>query len=82
MNPVAKDGVVGVAAHVEDFHFWKPWAEGIGEFAASEVGHDHVGEEQVDDSLVGFHDAKSVDAVVSEDEGIALVFQGEVGDFE
>ena len=61
---VVGDDVVGIARHVEHFHFRIPGRQALGELRGAQPGHDHVGEQQVDGAVQAPHELTGLQPVL------------------
>src|SRR5215813_3952697 len=74
-NAAAYYRIVRVARHVDYFHIRFYWREPFGELASAHVGHDDVGQHQVNRIGVLLADQQRLSAVASFEDFIALAGQ-------
>ena len=75
---VAGRGWFGISGHKEDFEGGMGLAQALGELASAEVGHDDVGEQEIDGARLGGMvggETKSVLAIFGEEYGVALALE-------
>ena len=73
--PFLVDDLVGVARHEEDAHVREQLAHPLCQGRAAELGHDQVGEQQVDLATVPFGDLRRFGRSLGRDHLVALLFE-------
>ena len=66
---------LGISGHEQHVHARMQLTQTAREFAATEIGHDDVGQEQFDGLTVLAGDSQGILAVVGEQHGIALALE-------
>ena len=76
-----RKNAIGIARHKKDFHVRPLFQKLLSKLAAIHIGHDDVGEKQMDWGVVILGEADGFQGVRSRQDLIAVAFQEIAGDF-
>jgi hypothetical protein len=54
LDTFPQQGILGVAGHEQDHQSGPQFPGAFGEFASAEVRHNHIGQQEIEEALVGF----------------------------
>ncbi len=72
---VVSDHIFRVTGHVQNFHIWANLRNSLRQFAAVHAGHDHIGQQQMDDAFMRHRNLHGHSSIGGFNHFVSLSFQ-------